>query len=48
MRKFIFRLLAQLNKLLLPRISKRDLNRLSKTDKVIVAWRYWVTRNALD
>ncbi|MCS6974767.1 MAG: hypothetical protein NZM13_09815 [Cyclobacteriaceae bacterium] len=48
MRKVFFRFLAKLNKCLLPRISKRDLNRLSKTDKLIVAWRYWVTRNALD
>lgn len=48
MRKVIFRFLAQVNKYLLPRISKRNLNKLSKTDKLIVAWRYWVTRNALD
>lgn len=48
MRKAIFRFLAKVNQYLLPRISKRDLNRLSKTEKMIVAWRYWVTCNALD
>ncbi|GIV35801.1 MAG: hypothetical protein KatS3mg032_0180 [Cyclobacteriaceae bacterium] len=48
MRKVFFRFLARLNRLLLPRISRRNLNRLSKTEKLIVAWRYWVTCNALD
>jgi hypothetical protein len=48
MQKQLFKTLAQLNKILLPRISKKDLNRLSKMDKLIVAYRYWVTKNALD
>ncbi|MCU0356909.1 MAG: hypothetical protein MUE95_04965 [Cyclobacteriaceae bacterium] len=48
MKKNLFKLLARLNKFLLPRISKKDLNRLSKSDKLIVAFRYWVTTNALD
>jgi len=46
--KLFFRFLARVNQWVLPRISRRDLNRLSKIDKLIVAWRYWVTRNALD
>jgi hypothetical protein len=37
-----------MNKLLLPRYSKRDLSKLSKIDKALVAYRYWVTTNALD
>lgn len=48
MRHQIFKILAQLNKWFLPRISRKNLNRLSKTDKLIVAYRYWVTKNALD
>ena len=48
MQKKIFKVLAQLNKWLLPRISQKDLNRLTKSDKLIVAYRYWVTKNALD
>lgn len=48
MKKSIFKVLASLNKVLLPRISKRDLNRLSKFEKAVVAYRYWVTINSLD
>lgn len=48
MKKLIFKALAKINKIILPRISKRDLNRLSKVDKAIVAYRYWVLINALD
>jgi len=45
--KAFFKLLASLNKTILPRYSKRDISRLSKLDKAIVAYRYWVTKNAL-
>lgn len=48
MRKFFFKLLAALNKAFLPSYGKRDLARLSKWNKVIVAYRYWVTINTLD
>jgi DNA-directed RNA polymerase subunit H (RpoH/RPB5) len=48
MQKKIFKILAQLNKWILPRISRKDITRLSKTDKLIVAYRYWITKNALD
>jgi hypothetical protein len=48
MRRTFFKTLALLNKVLLPRISRRDLSRLSKVEKAIVAFRYWVTTNALD
>ncbi len=48
MKKLIFKMLARLNKVLLPQYSRRDINRLSKLDKAVVAWRYWVTIHALD
>lgn len=48
MTKKIFKLLASLNRVILPRYSKRDITKLSSVDKVIVAYRYWVTKNALD
>lgn len=48
MKKPLFQLLAKLNKILLPRYSKTDITRLSKVAKAIVAYRYWVTINALD
>lgn len=47
MTKSIFRLLAAINKALLPRYSKRDLNKLSKLDQALIAYRYWVTKNSL-
>ncbi|HEX6222921.1 MAG TPA: hypothetical protein VFZ52_00835 [Chryseolinea sp.] len=46
--KKLFRLLARINKLVLPSYSKRDLSKLSKIDKALVAYRYWVTTHALD
>jgi hypothetical protein len=48
MKKTVFRMLARMNKILLPRVSKKDLTRLTKWDKLLVAYRYWVTTNALD
>ena len=48
MKKTFFKILAKINKVALPRMSKRDLTRLSKTEKAIVAFRYWVTTNALN
>ncbi|HEX6892326.1 MAG TPA: hypothetical protein VF141_16580 [Chryseolinea sp.] len=48
MKKSFFKLLAKLNKLILPRYSKKDITRLSKLDKALVAFRYWVTLHALD
>ncbi|HEY5919868.1 MAG TPA: hypothetical protein VIU13_20760 [Chryseolinea sp.] len=48
MKKDFFKLLARVNRLVLPRYSKRDINKLSKIDKALVAYRYWVTLHALD
>ena len=48
MKKGFFKFLANLNRLILPRYSKRDINKLSKIDKALVAYRYWVTLHALD
>ena len=48
MKKSIFKLLARLNKIIIPRYSKRDFTKLSKIDQALVAYRYWVTVNALD
>ena len=48
MKKSFFKVLANFNRLILPRYSKRDINKLSKIDKALVAYRYWVTLHALD
>lgn len=47
LRKRLFRLLAAFNRAVLPKQWHKDLARLSKPRKVLAAYRYWVTRNAL-
>lgn len=46
-RKHAFRLLATINRKILPKQWHRDLARLSKPRLALAAYRYWVTRNAL-
>lgn len=48
MKKILFKTLARFNKLFLPRLGKMNLNNLSKAQKVLVAYKYWVTTNTLD
>ncbi len=47
-KKQIFKTLAKVNKVIMPRFSQRDITRLSQAEKAMVAYRYWVTINALD
>lgn len=47
MKLTVFRILARINKVALPSYKDRDLTRLSKFDKAIIGWRYWITKNAL-
>lgn len=47
MKTVFFKSLAKINKAILPRYSQRDLNNLSKFDKLIIGYRYYVTKNAL-
>ena len=47
LRKRLFRLLAAVNRSVLPKQWHRDLARLSKTRQALAAYRYWVTRKAL-
>lgn len=46
----MFKILAKINKALLPSYSKQrlDLARATKFQKAIIAWRYFVTINALE
>jgi hypothetical protein len=50
MKKSFFKILAKLNKVLLPSFSKKqlDLSKASKLQLAIIGWRYYVTINALD
>ena len=46
--KKMYKLLAKLNKLILPSFSKQqlDLSKAKKWQMAIIAWRYYVTKNA--
>jgi len=49
MKKAIFKGLAKLNKKLLPSYSKKqlDLAKATKTQKAVIGWKIWVTKNSL-
>ncbi|WP_375579009.1 hypothetical protein ABWH96_18630 [Marivirga tractuosa] len=47
MKKSLFKILARINKLILPSFAKKDLTKLKKWEKAIVAYRYVVTKNSL-
>jgi len=47
-KKALFKALAKINKIVMPRYSQRDLNKLSKFDQALIGYRYYVTKNALD
>ena len=48
--KGLFKILARLNKLLLPSFTKKrlDLAKAKKWQLAIIGWRAYVTKNALD
>ncbi|MBL4605415.1 MAG: SsrA-binding protein [Flavobacteriaceae bacterium] len=50
MKKSFFKILAKLNKVLLPSFTKKrlDLSKASKIQLAIIGWRAYVTLNALD
>lgn len=50
MRKSLFKLLAKINKVVLPSFTKNqlDISKASKFQLAIIGWRAYVTINALD
>ncbi|CAM1346357.1 SsrA-binding protein [Tenacibaculum crassostreae] len=50
MKKSIFKLLAKLNKTLLPSFTKKelDITKASKIQLAVIGWRAYVTINSLD
>ncbi|OCA78137.1 hypothetical protein BBH99_09615 [Chryseobacterium contaminans] len=48
MKKSFFRLLNVINKKILPKLSNKDPNKLTKIEKGILAYRYFVLVNSLD
>ena len=47
MKKFIFKALAKMNKIVMPSLISKDLSRLKSYEKFILFFRYWVTKNSL-
>jgi len=50
MKTSIFKIIAKINKAILPSYSKRrlDLSKATKFQLAIIGWRAYVTKNALD
>ncbi len=46
----MFKILAKINKLLLPSFTKNrvDISKLTKIQKALLAWRYYVTIRAIN
>jgi len=50
MKKQVFKTVAKINKLLLPSLTKRqlDMSKASKIQLALIGWRYYITKNSLD
>ena len=48
MKKSFFRLMNTINKAILPKLSDKDPNKLTKIQKAILAYRYFVLINSLE
>ena len=50
MKKKAFKILAKINKMLLPSFTKRnlDLSKANKFQLALLGWKWYVTKNALD
>jgi hypothetical protein len=46
-RKYIFKGLAIINKIIFPSLIRKDLSKLKGYEKLIFGYRYWVTKNSL-
>jgi hypothetical protein len=45
--KMFFKILVKVNKLIIPSLYKKDIGKLKNYEKVILGYRYWVTKNSL-
>jgi len=43
----MFKILAKINKVVLPSMIGKDLSKITTPQKLLIAYRYWVTKNAL-
>ena len=47
LKKYFFKGLAIINKVILPSLIAKDLTKLKDYEKLILGYRYWVTKNSL-
>lgn len=47
MKAWLFKILAKVNKVVLPSLYKKDPMKLSNLQKAILGYRYWVLTNSL-
>lgn len=48
MKKLLFKILAKINKLILPSLYKKDPMKLTNVQKAILGYKYWVVTNSLS
>ena len=46
-KQYIFKVLASINKVILPSLIRKDLSKFKGYEKLILGYRYWVTKNSL-
>ena len=46
-KKYLFKFLAIINKVIMPSLVSKDLAKLKSYEKLILVYRYWVTKNSL-
>lgn len=46
-KKNIFKALAIINTLIMPKLYKKEITKLKHYEKIILGYRYWVTKNSL-
>ena len=46
-KKYVFKILAAINKVVIPSLIAKDLSKLKGYEKLILGYRYWVTKNSL-
>lgn len=46
--KILFKIIAKVNKAVMPSLRNKDLLKLSKFDKILVGYRYYITKKSLE
>lgn len=46
--KNLFKIIARINKVIMPSYVNKDLMNLSKFDKILIGYRYYITKKSLE